>query len=112
MISFTEQDGVWQARFGRAEYRGKESRCVQETILSWLADKKTARRIIIDCTIVTFLAHESLGGLRVLGMSCREDGGILILYNVSPQIHSVLDATGITRVLRIVQTKDDALALA
>lgn len=88
-----------------------------ETVLATLADEHKERRVIVDLAGVPEM---SSAGLRVLisaakrlrssGSSRSAVGGDLRLAAPSPRVTEVLDLAGLLTVLRVYDTKEEAVS--
>ena len=70
------------------------------------------RKVLLDCRQTRFIDSSGLGWLLVAHKRFTENGGRLILHSIPPLIRQPIDLLRLDRVLTIVATEADALAVA
>ncbi len=68
------------------------------------------RGIVVDLSAVTFLASIGIRTLVMGAKTVQRRGGKLILLNPSPDVRQVLEITGITDLMPIMDDQDAAAA--
>jgi len=69
-------------------------------------------KLILDMSALTFIDSSGLGSLATINEICRKKGINMIIYAVSMQILQVLKITRIDHIIKIAETKDEALKLS
>ena len=70
------------------------------------------RRVLLNLKHARFIDSSGLGWLLIAHKRFNENGGRLILHSVPPLIRHPIDLLRLDKVLTIVATEADALALA
>jgi anti-anti-sigma factor len=70
-------------------------------LVSRLASQSGRHKLQLDFASVRCLTAGGLGALIVLHKRLRAAGGQLICLNVSPDVHEIFQATGLTKLLHI-----------
>jgi anti-anti-sigma factor len=69
--------------------------------LNELADTLNQKHVRLDMSAVRYLSSEPLGKLVAFHTRVRGAGGQVLLDNVQPLVHEVLEATQLTRLFNI-----------
>lgn len=73
------------------------------------AGPRCAWKMGLDLAAVYVMASMGLGMLVSVHKACKEHKGVLAIYNLRPEIIDVLKITHLHKVLKIVDSRDDAL---
>jgi anti-sigma B factor antagonist len=71
----------------------------------------SGRRIVLDMEQLEHVDSTGVGILATLYTSAQNGGGELVLASLSPKVRRILDILWFLRILRHVDTVDEALAL-
>ena len=66
--------------------------------------------VILDCRELDYIGSAGLGALIGFAKQAREHNGDVRLLNVPDRIYKIIELLGFTRVLRVHNTEEDALA--
>jgi anti-sigma B factor antagonist len=66
--------------------------------------------LVLDCRNLDYIGSAGLGALIGFAKQAREHNGDLRLLNVPERIYKTIELLGFTKVLRVHQTEDDAVA--
>jgi anti-sigma B factor antagonist len=66
--------------------------------------------LVLDCRNLDYIGSAGLGALIGFAKQAREHNGDLRLLNVPERIYKIIELLGFTKVLRVHQTEDDAVA--
>ncbi len=66
--------------------------------------------LALDCRELDYIGSAGLGALIGFAKQAREHAGDLRLFNVPERIFKIIDLLGFTKVLKVHQTEDDAVA--
>ena len=78
--------------------------------LDMLADKQGNGKLVLDFTKVEYLSSQAIG--MVVGLHkkvAKVPGGKLVLCGVGPQLMQLLKITRLDRLLKVVNTQEEAL---
>jgi len=78
-------------------------------LLNVLGEGKT--RLIIDFSDLDYISSAGLRVVLIGAKSCKAKGGKLVLCSMKDHIHEVFAVSGFTKILTIVGSRDEALAL-
>lgn len=67
------------------------------------------RRVVIDLTAVEFLASMGIRHIVIAAKSIASKRGVCVMYGPTPDVRSVLEATGIDTMIPIHDELDDAI---
>jgi anti-anti-sigma factor len=70
----------------------------------------SSRHVLVDLSAVAFIASIGIRTLVLGAKTIRRRGGKLLLLNPRPEVGQVLETIGVTDLLPIVHTEDEALA--
>ncbi len=70
----------------------------------------SSRHLLVDLSAVAFIASIGIRTLVLGAKTIRRRGGKLLLLNPRPEVGQVLETIGVTDLLPIVHTEDEALA--
>lgn len=90
-----EKIGAREAQVLEAEIRAMGPRC------AW--------KMAVDLNAVYVMASMGLGMLVSVHKACKQNKGVLAICGVRPEILEVLKVTHLHKVLKIVNSRDDAL---
>lgn len=100
----TDTHGRWAVVHPTGEVDLAVARDFRAAVLDAL---ERADRVAIDFSEVTFMDSTGLSAI-VAGLNhTRDHGGRLLLVGLSPRVRSVLETTGVERVVEIRPTVDD-----
>ena len=66
--------------------------------------------LVLDCRDLDYIGSAGLGALIGFAKQAREHNGDLRLLNVPERIYKIIELLGFTKVLKVHQTEDDAVA--
>ena len=66
--------------------------------------------LVLDCRELDYIGSAGLGALIGFARQAREHDGDLRLFNVPERIFKIIELLGFTKVLKVHQTEEDALA--
>jgi anti-sigma B factor antagonist len=66
--------------------------------------------LVLDCRELDYIGSAGLGALIGFAKQAREHSGDLRLFNVPERIFKIIELLGFTKVLKVHQTEDDAVA--
>jgi anti-sigma B factor antagonist len=66
--------------------------------------------LVLDCQELDYIGSAGLGALIGFAKQAREHKGDLRLLNVPERIYKIIELLGFTKVLKVHQTEEDALA--
>lgn len=66
--------------------------------------------IVIDCFDVGYVNSACLGRFHDFHKLCAEQGGRLVFCNVDSSVRQVMDLLGLSQILNLLDSRDDALA--
>jgi anti-sigma B factor antagonist len=66
--------------------------------------------LILDCRDLDYIGSAGLGALIGFAKQAREHNGDLRLLNVHERIYKIIELLGFTKVLKVHQTEDEAIA--
>ncbi|MBX3386931.1 MAG: STAS domain-containing protein [Phycisphaeraceae bacterium] len=90
-----EKIGAREAQVLETELRNAGARC------AW--------KMALDLSAVYVMASMGLGMLVSMHKACKEHKGVLAVYGVRPEILDVLKITHLHKVLKIVDSRDEAI---
>jgi anti-sigma B factor antagonist len=67
-------------------------------------------RLVLDCRELDYIGSAGLGALIGFAKQAREHNGDVHLLNVPERIYKIIELLGFTRVLKVHQTEEDAIA--
>ncbi|WP_305984944.1 STAS domain-containing protein [Roseibium sp. MMSF_3544] len=82
-----------------------------ETYLRDLVDNKSGA-LLIDMADVDYVTSFGLRSLLIIAKLMAPSGDQLILFQVNPSVLDVLKISGFLKILKVVDTQDDAKGLA
>jgi anti-anti-sigma factor len=71
-----------------------------------------ARKVLLDCRLTRFIDSSGIGWLLLAHKRFAASGGRLILHSIPPLIRHPINLLRLDKVLTIVATEADALAVA
>lgn len=83
---------------------------VRESIDTELEKNSRIKNLVVDLAEVEFIDSSGLGMLLGRYRQVHRRGGKLVLIGPKPQVRRVLEMAGITKIMRIVATRQEALA--
>jgi anti-sigma B factor antagonist len=66
--------------------------------------------LVLDCRDLDYIGSAGLGALIGFAKQAHEHDGDLRLLNVPERIYKIIELLGFTKVLKVHQTEDDAVA--
>jgi anti-sigma B factor antagonist len=66
--------------------------------------------VVLDCRELDYIGSAGLGALIGFAKQAREHNGDVRLLNVPDRIYKIIELLGFTRVLRVHNTEEDAVA--
>jgi anti-sigma B factor antagonist len=66
--------------------------------------------VVLDCQDLDYIGSAGLGALIGFARQAREHNGDVRLLNVPDRIYRIIELLGFTRVLRVLNTEEDAVA--
>ncbi|HTS16771.1 MAG TPA: STAS domain-containing protein [Verrucomicrobiae bacterium] len=66
--------------------------------------------LVLDCQELEYIGSAGLGALIGFARQAREHAGDLRLLNVPDRIYNIIELLGFTKVLRVLQSEEDAVA--
>jgi anti-anti-sigma factor len=107
-LSFEQLDGgITLAKLsGRLDLAG--ARSIDLPFTAHVATKSV--RVVVDLSQVSFLASLGIRTLVVPAKAARARGGDLVLLNPQPKVMEVLMVSGLTAVLKVYTSLDEAVA--
>lgn len=87
----------------------RESQVIEQETRAAMVVGAKKYRVAMDMKAVGMLASMGLGMLVTLHKTCSEQGGKVVICNLSDEITQVLKLTHLDKVLRIVKTQEDAI---
>lgn len=85
----------------------REAPIIQEELLA--VAKATGSRAALDLSRVTMMGSLALGTIVAITKECKADGGKLVLFGLSDQLHGLFKMSHLDRLLTIVQDEKAAL---
>lgn len=83
---------------------------VRESIDTELEAYARIKNLVIDLAEVDFIDSSGLGMLLGRYRQVHKRGGKLVMIGPKPQVRRVLEMAGMTKIMGIVQTRQEALA--
>ena len=72
--------------------------------------KRRARSILFDFNNIVFMDSSGIGLLMGRYRTVAISGGSIALFNVKPKVNQMLELSGIYKLMRAYENKDEALA--
>jgi anti-sigma B factor antagonist len=66
-------------------------------------------RVILDCSGLNYISSVALGALIGFSRQAREQGGNLVLAQLSPKVYNIIELLGFHRILSIHETREAAI---
>lgn len=66
-------------------------------------------RVILDCSGLNYISSVALGALIGFSRRARENGGDLLLAQLSPKVFNIIELLGFNRILAIHETREQAV---
>ncbi|MFQ6047762.1 MAG: STAS domain-containing protein [Phycisphaerae bacterium] len=108
-LKISKSDGVCVVEF--ADRKILEELCITEIgeELAALVDRQPGIKLLLNFSNVEHLSSAALGMLITLNKRISENGGVLKLSDIHPQIYEVFKITRLNKVFEIYSTAADAL---
>ena len=112
MLSFTtnEAGGVLIIAFEPADEINYDWQSTQRDWLYKLIESREDPRFAVDLNGVNYLASSEIGFLVTIKRRIHRQKGKVVFFGISPYIHDIFRTMNLTRVLDIVESRNDALA--
>lgn len=75
-----------------------------------IMDKEKPKHFIFDFTDLTYLNSKSIGFIADWQQKIAANGGKLVIFGVQPNIFDILDVVGLTNLVDLVKTMEEAKA--
>lgn len=99
-------DGATAARLnGRMDIEGAQAVDAKFNVLS-----STKNKLVIDMSGVTFIASMGLRTLMMCARSMASKGAKMAIAGAQPNVMKVLETSGMTQIVPVTESVDDALA--
>ena len=106
-LDLSVEGNVVTARFNREVIlSGDQAEDVSNRLIGLM---NRGHKLLVDFGNVKSLSSLMLGKLVKVNHAADAAGVHLYLFNVRPEVREILHVTGLTRILRVVGTEDEAL---
>jgi len=111
MLNFTtnEAGGVLIIAFEPTDEANYDWQSTQRDWLYKLIESREDPRFAVDLNDVDYLASSEIGFLVTIKRRIDRQKGKVVFFGISPYIHEIFRTMNLTRVLDIVESRDDAL---
>ncbi|MGA7495786.1 MAG: STAS domain-containing protein [Isosphaeraceae bacterium] len=112
MLNFTtnEAGGVLIIAFEPTDEINYDWQSTQRDWLYKLIESREDPRFAVDLNEVNYLASSEIGFLVTIKRRIDRQKGKVVFFGISPYIHDIFRTMNLTRVLDIVESRNDALA--